>query len=127
MATWTTDISGTGLAHTRPPGKRDLRIQRVTAERWEEWLPLVTYELRQRQMDVGHEVARLHRVHSVRMGLMLRVGVALRTIYRDRERRLDDPRLPDAEWQEMFARVERNVKGRKRAEHRLDYPEDMER
>jgi hypothetical protein len=115
VGTWTTDIAGTGLAHTAPT-KAERVLARQIARRWKMWQPLLLHELRQRPHPPGHvarEMLRLERAHARAMASLMNVRHTHNAVYKRWQRivhwRLDDPRWSD---EERAARV--NRKGRPR-------------
>jgi hypothetical protein len=97
MGTWTTDIAGQGLCHTRPLSRAERARQRQIARRWKMWEPLLLHDLRRADAPVAAELPRLRQVHARTMHLILDAGLGYAAINRDRNVKLDDPRLTDEE------------------------------
>lgn len=102
MATWQTDVLGTGLAHAQPT-RAELLLARRTATRWKAWQPLLLHELRQRPREPGfvaREMLRLERNHA-RVMAELFSGLNQRSQWSRMSRintmRIDDPRWTDEE------------------------------
>jgi hypothetical protein len=117
MATWTTDIAGMGLAHTRPLTRAERSRQRQIARRWKMWEPLLLHNLRCADAPVAAELPRLRQNHSRAMHLILDAGLGYAAINRDRNVKLDDPRLTDEERAAEMAGLRRKSLMLKRGRH----------
>lgn len=117
MATWTTDIAGMGLAHTRPLTRAERSRQRQIARRWKMWEPLLLHNLRCADAPVAAELPRLKQNHTRAMHLILDAGLGYAAINRDRNVKLDDPRLTDEERAAEMAGLRRKSLMLKRGRH----------
>jgi len=95
VATWTSDVAGTGLCHTRPLTMSERKRARQIARRWRMWEPVLLHELRVLDRPVAAELPKLRALHNMIMSRLLDAGVTMERISRAREVRLDDPRISE--------------------------------
>lgn len=116
MGTWTNDIAGQGLAHTRPLTHAELVRARRIQRRWHEWSPLIIHHLRQRNASsMATELERMKQVHERTMTRLLDAGIHItRIINPSRKVLMDDPRLTDEEREQEIARAIRYSQARRK-------------
>ena len=105
MGTWTTDILGQGLAHTRPLTRKERVREAQIKRRWNMWQPLLLHELRlNHRSEVYTELRRLKGLHAAAMCRCLDAGIRYQVISQsNRVERVDDPRMSDVDRDTLIA------------------------